>query len=118
VESKLGPLDTSANNWPIVPATGDCEDGKFGGMKSGRGNLPEPLCPPQNLLNQTGTRTRAAAVGGQRLTWCVARLYSVQCTRKQFGIRHMHILNTFLLGMTDTMTSQNIDHSSWDTLYN
>jgi hypothetical protein len=45
--------------WPIVPAPSDCEDGEFGGMKTGRGNLstrrkpvPEPLCPPQIPLDQ------------------------------------------------------------------
>jgi hypothetical protein len=32
VESKLGPLGTSATHWPIVPAPGDCEDVEFGGM--------------------------------------------------------------------------------------
>jgi hypothetical protein len=36
VESKLGPLGTSATHWPIVPAPADCEDGEFGGM-NGRG---------------------------------------------------------------------------------
>jgi hypothetical protein len=36
--------------------------------------------------------------------------------RKQFGTGHMFIY-TFFLGMTDTMTSQYIDLSSWDTLY-
>jgi hypothetical protein len=30
-ESKLGPLDTSATEWPIVPAPGDYDDGEFGG---------------------------------------------------------------------------------------
>jgi hypothetical protein len=35
---------------------------------------------------------------------------------KLFGIGHMYIY-TLLLGMTDTMTSQNTDLSSWDTLY-
>jgi hypothetical protein len=34
----LGPLGTSATNWPIVPAPGDYENGVFGGMTSGRGN--------------------------------------------------------------------------------
>jgi hypothetical protein len=63
VESKLGPVDTSATNWPIVPAPGDCEDGEFGGASA-------PLCPPQISLDQT----RAAAVGSQRLTaWAMAR---------------------------------------------
>jgi hypothetical protein len=56
-------------------------------------------------------------------TWRVARLYTVQCTvyneiaafRKPFGKGHVYIFN-LLLRMTDTMTSQNIDLSSWDTL--
>jgi hypothetical protein len=38
-------------------------------------------------------------------------------SRKPFGIGHIFI-KSFLLRMTDTMTSQNIDLSSWDTLYN
>jgi hypothetical protein len=70
-ESKLGPLGTSATEWPIVPAPGDYDDGEIGGMKIGRGNrstrrkpAPAPLCP----LDQTRARTRAAAVGSQRLT--------------------------------------------------
>jgi hypothetical protein len=74
VESKLGPLDTSATYWPIVPASGDCEDGEYGGM-NGRGNrstrrkpAQTPLCPPQIPLDQTRDWTRAAAVGSQRLT--------------------------------------------------
>jgi hypothetical protein len=59
MESKLGPLGTSAIEWPIVPAPGDCGDGGFGGMKIGRGNrstrrkpAPAPLCPPQILLSR------------------------------------------------------------------
>jgi hypothetical protein len=72
VESKLGPLGTSATEWPIVPAPGDYDDGEFGGMKIGRGNrstrrkpAPAPLCPPQIPLDQTRARTRAAAVGSK-----------------------------------------------------
>jgi hypothetical protein len=75
VESKLGPLGTSATEWLIVPAPGDYDDGEFGGMKIGRENrstrrkpTPEPLYPPRIPLNQTRARTRAAAVGSQRLT--------------------------------------------------
>jgi hypothetical protein len=52
---------------------GDC--GVIGGMKIRRGNrstrrkpAPAPLCPPQLPLDQTRARTRAAAVGSQRLT--------------------------------------------------
>jgi hypothetical protein len=67
--------------WPIVPAPGDCEDGEFGGMMIGRENLntrrkppPMPLFQPQIPLDQTRTRTRATAVGGQWLTaWAMAR---------------------------------------------
>jgi hypothetical protein len=47
VESILGPLGKSATEWPIVSAPGDCDDGEFGGIKTGRGeqklgkNLPQ-----------------------------------------------------------------------------
>jgi hypothetical protein len=75
MESKLGPLGTSSTEWPIVLAPSDYDDGEFGGMKIGRGNrstrrepAPAPLCPPQIPLDQTRARTRAAAVGSQRLT--------------------------------------------------
>jgi hypothetical protein len=64
VESKLGPLGTSAIYWPIVPGPDDCKDGEFGGM-NGRGNrstrrkpAPAPLCPPQIPLDQTRATNR------------------------------------------------------------
>jgi hypothetical protein len=70
VESKVGPLGTSATNWPIVPTPCDCQGGEFGGIKIGRGNrstrrkpAPAPLCSPQIPVDQTRARTRAAAVG-------------------------------------------------------
>jgi hypothetical protein len=70
---QLGPLGTEATNRPIVPAPGDYDDGEIGGM-IGRGNTstrrkpaPVPLCPPQTP-HAARTRTRAAAVGSQRLT--------------------------------------------------
>jgi hypothetical protein len=70
------------HQWPIVPARGDYDDGEIGGM-IGRGNrstrrkpAPVPLCPPQTL-HAARTRTRAAAVGNQRLTaWATARPWS------------------------------------------
>jgi hypothetical protein len=44
-------------------------------------------------------------------------LYSeITVSRKPFGIGHMYIYN-LLLKMSDTLTSQNINISSWDTLY-
>jgi hypothetical protein len=70
---QLGPLGTAATNRPIVPAPGDYDDGEIGGM-IGRGNrstrrkpAPVLLCPPQTP-HAARTRTRAAAVGSQRLT--------------------------------------------------
>jgi hypothetical protein len=66
-------LGTAATSRPIVPAPGDYDDGKIGGM-IGRGNqstrrkpAPMPLCPPQTP-HAARTRTRAAAVGSQQLT--------------------------------------------------
>jgi hypothetical protein len=56
-----------------VSAPGDYDNGEIGGM-IGRGNrstrrkpAPVPLCPPQTP-HAARTRTRAAAVGSQRLT--------------------------------------------------
>jgi hypothetical protein len=53
----------------------DGDYGALGGMKIGRGNrstrrkpAPSPLYPPQIQQEQTLARTRAAAVGSQRLT--------------------------------------------------
>jgi hypothetical protein len=69
----LGPLGTAATNRHIVPAPDDYDDGEIGRM-IGRGILstrrklaPVPLCPPQTT-HAAQTRTRAAAVGNQRLT--------------------------------------------------
>jgi hypothetical protein len=68
-----GRLGIAATNRLIVPAPGDYDDGETGGM-IGRGNqstrgkpAPVPLCPPQ-IPHAARTRTRAAAVGSQRLT--------------------------------------------------
>jgi hypothetical protein len=64
---------------PQMIGEGGC--GAIGGMKIGKRNrstrrkpAPKPLCPPQIPLDQTRDRTRAAAVGSQRLTaWAMAR---------------------------------------------
>jgi hypothetical protein len=63
---QLGPPGTAATNRPIVPAPGDYDDGKIGGMigsgnrSTRRKSAPVPLCPPQT--------PHSAAVGSQRLT--------------------------------------------------
>jgi hypothetical protein len=47
----------------------------------------------------------------------VLELYSeIALSQKPFGIGHIYIY-TSVLRMADTMTSQNIDLSSWDTFY-
>jgi hypothetical protein len=77
--SQLSPLGTAATNSPIMPAPGDYDDdGEFGGMISRetrstrRKPVPVPLCLPQTP-HAVRTRTRAAAVGSQRLTaWATA----------------------------------------------
>jgi hypothetical protein len=74
---RLSPLGTAATTGllyqPQMIDDGDC--GEIGGIKIGRGNrsaqrkpAPAPLCPPQIPHDQTRARTRAAAVGSQRLT--------------------------------------------------
>jgi hypothetical protein len=74
VESILGPVGTSAIEWPIVLTPGDYDDGEFGGMKTGRGNqstrrkpTPVPLCPPQIPHDLTLART-------SEVTWCTHEL--------------------------------------------
>jgi hypothetical protein len=86
VESKLGPLGTSAIYSPIVPAPGDCEDGEFDGM-NGRGNrstrrkpAPAPLCPPQIPLDQTGFIS----------SWVIHSLLSTLTHRQYSAITHLH----------------------------
>jgi hypothetical protein len=90
--SQLGTAATTGLLYqPQMIDDGDC--GEIGGMKIGRENrstrrnsAPAPLCPPQIPHDQIRARTRAAAVGSQRLTACaMARpenLYIVQ--RKNF----------------------------------
>jgi hypothetical protein len=75
---RLSPLDTSATNWPMVPAPdGDDDDecGAIGGIRIGRGTQSTrrkpalvPLCPPQITYYLTRARKRTAAVGSRRPT--------------------------------------------------
>jgi hypothetical protein len=74
---RLSPLGTSATVGLLYqPRMLDDHDyGAVGGMRIGRGNrstrrkiAPVPLCPPQIPHDLTWDRTRAAAVGSQRLT--------------------------------------------------
>jgi hypothetical protein len=60
---------------PLLTAPSDCEDGEFGGINgSGKGSRStrKKICPDATLSTtnptcQTRARTRAAAVGSQRL---------------------------------------------------
>jgi hypothetical protein len=74
-------LVTSATNRPIAPVPGYFDDGEIGEM-IGKGNrstrrkpAPVPLCPPQTP-HAARTRTRATAMGSQRLTACATALPS------------------------------------------
>jgi hypothetical protein len=79
----LSPLGTAATSGLLYKPQmiDDGDYGEIGGMKIGRGNRstrrkpdPAPFCPPQTPHDQTRARTRAAAVGSQRLTaWAMAR---------------------------------------------
>jgi hypothetical protein len=60
-------------------------------------------------------QTVAQYGGREGQFWAPNRLYSEKTlSRKLFGIWHMYIY-TFLLRMTDIITSQNTNPSSWDT---
>jgi hypothetical protein len=50
-------------------------------------------------------------------TVCIVLYSETALSGKPFGIGHMYVY-TFLRRMTNTITSHNIDISSWDTLYN
>jgi hypothetical protein len=85
MESKLGPLGTSATYWPIVPVPGDCEDGEFGGM-NGRGNrstrrkpAPTPL-KSEWVSEWVSIHPVPASMKRYRLNICLAVLcYSTMC---------------------------------------
>jgi hypothetical protein len=77
----LSPLGTATTVCRTVPAPDDDDDdddddcGAVDGMRIGRENrstrrqpAPVPLCPPQIPHDLTQARTRATAVGSQRLT--------------------------------------------------
>jgi hypothetical protein len=78
----LGPFRTSVTIWPIVPVRimddDDCgavsEMGNIGNLSTRRKPASVQFCPPQTWHDLTRDRTRAAAVGSQRLTaWPMAR---------------------------------------------
>jgi hypothetical protein len=78
--SPIGSTRHCGHQWPIVPVPADYDDGEIGGM-IGRGNRsngrkpsPVPLCPPQTP-HTARTRTRAAAVGSQRLFIYIRRKF-------------------------------------------
>jgi hypothetical protein len=60
VESKLGPLGTSATEWPIVPAPDDYDDTEFGGMKIRRGNRStrKKKLPQHHFVHDKSNLTR------------------------------------------------------------
>jgi hypothetical protein len=81
VESIVGPLGTSATEWPIVAVPGDYDDGEIWRNKDWqrKPKYSEKTCPSATLSAtnstcQTRASTRATAVGSQRLTaWAMTR---------------------------------------------
>jgi hypothetical protein len=69
----LGPLGTAPTNRPIVPTSGDYDDGEIGGMivrgsqSTRRKPAPVSLCPLQTP-HPSRKGTQAPAGGSQRLT--------------------------------------------------
>jgi hypothetical protein len=51
VESKLGPLGTSATEWPIVSAPGDYDDGQFGGRLAGETEVRGENMPQRHFVH-------------------------------------------------------------------
>jgi hypothetical protein len=68
VESKLGPLGTSATEWPIVPVPGDYDDGEFGEMRIGRvkPKYSEKTCPSATLSTTNPTLPDSGLNPGHR----------------------------------------------------
>jgi hypothetical protein len=63
LESKLGPLGTSATYWPIVPAPGDCED-----EWQGKPKYSEKTCPDATLSITNPTWLNPGRRGGKPAT--------------------------------------------------
>jgi hypothetical protein len=104
------PRGTAGMYWRIIPVPGDCEDGEVGGMKGGWQGKPkysEKTCPGATLSTtdptcQTRARTRAAAVGSQRLSAsAMARPFMGQSARPNFlgeeSKNHFHIIPDLLI---------------------
>jgi hypothetical protein len=77
----MRPLGTSASEWPIIFVPVNCDEGEFWWNEDWqrKSKYTENTCPSAtlsttNLTYQIRARTRAAAVGSQRLTaWAMAR---------------------------------------------
>jgi hypothetical protein len=79
-----------------------------GNRSTRRKPAPVPLCPPQTP-HATWTRTRAAAVGSQRLTaWTTARLSSCTLSRDFFMIPLFTQWRIPLLKLQDCNTFRNV----------
>jgi hypothetical protein len=64
----MGPLGTSATEWPIVPAPGDYDDGELGGMKIGMGKpkYSEKICSSATLSTTNPTWPDPGSNPGRR----------------------------------------------------
>jgi hypothetical protein len=92
---RLSPLGNAATTGLLYQPQmiDDGDYGDIGGMKIGRGNRSTrrkpalaPLCPPHIPHDQTRARTRAAAVGSQRLTALYTLLTVCEGIFSAFGV--------------------------------
>jgi hypothetical protein len=67
VESKLGPLGTSATYWPIVPAPGDCEMKNLVEWMAGETEVLGENLPRRHLVHHKSHLTRPGIEPGPPL---------------------------------------------------
>jgi hypothetical protein len=124
---QLSPLGILVTNRPIVPAPGDYDDGEIGGMVTGRGNRSTrskpalmPFCPPQTI-HAARKRTRAAAVGIQRLTasatarpCSVGIIITVRTAQPRNGIRFLAGARYILFSVKSRLILDLIKFIQWE----
>jgi hypothetical protein len=70
---ELGPLGTSATEWPIVPAPGDCDDGEFGQMEIATVMLSQMI----HYLIENVPGRKVNILGGHSICHSKQKLYHV-----------------------------------------
>jgi hypothetical protein len=95
---QLGPLCTSATDWPIVPTPGDHDDGEFGWMKISRGNrstrrktFPSATTKPTRPDTGSNPRRRGGKKATNRLSYGAA-CYNRMLPKFHVRPRVLHVI--------------------------